>query len=151
MKVLLVGSTGGHFNALKQFKSLADRNNSCWVTFKSSTTETVLSDSEVYWAYGPTNRNIGNLIKNFILALKVIMTQKPELVLSTGAGVAVPFLILGKIFGAKTIFLESFTRVEDLSMSAKLAMPFIDVIYVQWQQLQRKYAQKAQLLLNNAF
>ena len=148
MRMLLVGSTGGHFNALKQFKSLADKNDSVWVTFKSSTTEEVLNESEVYWAYGPTNRSLINLFKNFILAFQVIWQEKPELVISTGAGVAVPFLIIGKIFGAKTIFLESFTRVEDLSMSAKLAKPFIDVIYVQWQQLQTKYSRKAKLLLN---
>ena len=149
MKILLVGSTGGHFKALQQFQSLAEKNDSCWVTFNSSTTEKVLSDSKVYWAYGPTNRNIPNLIKNFLLAFQVILTEKPELILSTGAGVAVPFLILGKLFGAKTLFLESFTRIEDLSMSAKLAMPFIDIIYVQWQQLQDKYAKKAQLLASN--
>ena len=149
MKILLVGSTGGHFKALQQFKNLADKNDSCWVTFKSGTTQKILADSKVYWANGPTNRNILNLIKNFFLAFQVIKKEKPELILSTGAGVAVPFLILGKLLQAKTIFLESFTRVEDLSMSAKLAMPFIDVIYVQWQKLQDKYAKKAKLLASN--
>ena len=149
MKVLLVGSTGGHFKALQEFESFAAKHDSCWVTFPSSTTQKALLNQKNYWAYGPTNRDIPNLVKNFLLAFKVIIQEKPELILSTGAGVAVPFLILGKLLGAKTIFIESFTRVKELSLSARLVMPFLDVVYVQWQQLKDKYY-KAKLLTSNA-
>ena len=64
----------------------------------------------------------------------------PQLVLSTGAGVAVPFIILAKLARIKTVFIESFTRVEELSLSARLVMPFLDAIYVQWEQLTAKYS-----------
>jgi UDP-N-acetylglucosamine:LPS N-acetylglucosamine transferase len=141
MKILLVSSTGGHFKALCQLGAFWEQHEHCWVTFKTSTTEMTLEGENVNWAFGPTNRNIPNLIRNLFLAGKVILQERPDLVLSTGAGVAVPFIILAKILGKKTAFIESFTRVKELSLSARLALLFLDKIYVHWSQLQTKYPQ----------
>jgi UDP-N-acetylglucosamine:LPS N-acetylglucosamine transferase len=145
MKVLLISSTGGHFQALQALHAFWNQHECCWVTFKTVATELVLKQEKVYWAYSPTNRNIPNLIRNFWLAFYVLWREKPELVLSTGAGVAVPFIILAKLAGVKTAFVESFTRVEELSLSARLVLPFLDVLYVRWEQLQAKYP-KAKLI-----
>ena len=71
----------------------------------------------------------------------VILKERPQLVLSTGAGVVVPFIILAKLCGIQTAFIESFTRVKELSLSARLVLPFLDALYVQWEQLQAKYPQ----------
>ena len=69
----------------------------------------------------------------------MIRRQRPDVIVSTGAGVAVPFLLLGKLFGCKTVFIESVTRIETLSLSARLVRPFLDILYVHWPQLQRRY------------
>ncbi len=146
MKILLISSTGGHFQALQKLETFWGKHECCWVTFRSSYTERVLGGwAKVYWAYSPTNRNIPNLIRNLGLAWQVINRESPDLVVSTGAGVAVPFLILAKIKGAETAFIESFTRVKELSLSARLVLPFLDALYVQWEQLKIKYPQ-AQLI-----
>ena len=141
MKILLISSTGGHFQALQRLHSFWNKHDYCWVTFKTASTELVLDNEKVYWAYGPTNRNLPNLMRNFWLAWRVIQQERPQLVLSTGAGVAVPFTILAKLVGIKTVFIESFTRVEELSLSARMILPFLDIIYVQWEQLITKYPQ----------
>lgn len=145
MKVLLISSTGGHFQALQRLHPFWKKHDCCWVTFKTASTELILEGEKVYWAYSPTNRNLPNLIRNLYLAFKVIQQEKPQLVISTGAGVAVPFIILAKIAGIKTAFIESFTRVQELSLSARLVLPFLDALYVQWEQLAAKYP-KAQLI-----
>ncbi len=141
MKVLLVCSSGGHFKALQQLQPFWQDYERTWVTFKTATTEAALKDEKVYWAYSPTNRNIPNLLRNLRLAFSVIKRNPPDLVITTGAGVAVPFLILGKLWGSQTVFIESITRVSNLSLSAKLALPFLSVIYVHWPQLQTRYPQ----------
>lgn len=69
----------------------------------------------------------------------MLRRPRPDVILSTGAGVAVPFLILGKLLGCRTVFVESITRIETLSLSARLALPFLDVLYVHWPQLQARY------------
>lgn len=141
MKVLLVCSSGGHFKGLQQLRSFWENYDRAWVSFNTATTQAALTGEKVYWAYSPTNRNFPNFVKNLYLAFQVIRETKPDVIISTGAGVAVPFLILGKIFGSQTVFIESVTRIETLSLSARLVLPFLSLLYVQWPQLQARYPQ----------
>ncbi|MBD2666008.1 glucosyltransferase [Richelia sinica FACHB-800] len=146
MKFLLVCSSGGHFKALQQLHPFWENQERLWVTFRTATTEAELTEEKVFWAYSPTNRNFPNFCRNLLLAWQVIRKNRPDVIISTGAGVAVPFLILGKLFGKKTIFIESITRINTLSLSAKLTLPFLSILYVQWPQLQARYPQ-AELVL----
>ncbi|MEA5390369.1 PssD/Cps14F family polysaccharide biosynthesis glycosyltransferase [Cyanobium gracile UHCC 0139] len=139
MKILLVCSSGGHFKALQQLAGFWGRHPHLWITFRTPTTETALAGEPVQWAHSPTNRNLPNLLRNLALALQVIRSERPDVIVSTGAGVAVPFLLLGKLLGCKTVFIESVTRIETLSLSARLIRPFLDILYVHWPQLQRRY------------
>lgn len=139
MRLLLVCSSGGHFKGLHQLQAFWKRHQRSWVTFDSATTRAGLEGEPVTWAHSPTNRNLPNLIRNALLSWRLLRRQKPDVILSTGAGVAVPFLILGKLLGCRTVFVESITRIETLSLSARLALPFLDVLYVHWPQLQARY------------
>ena len=136
---MLISSTGGHFRTLANLEGFWKNQERCWVTLKNKATESALDGERVHWAIGPTNRNIGNCLKNLILAAKVVAQEKPEMVVSTGAGIAVPFIIMAKLSGSKVVFIESITRVEEISLSAKLILPLLDGLYVRWQQLQTKY------------
>jgi beta-1,4-N-acetylglucosaminyltransferase len=139
MRLLLVCSSGGHFKGLFQLQPFWSRHQRSWVTFETATTRAALASEPVAWAFSPTNRNLPNLIRNTLLSWQLLRRQKPDLILSTGAGVAVPFLIFGKLLGCRTVFVESITRIETLSLSARLALPFLDVLYVHWPQLQARY------------
>jgi beta-1,4-N-acetylglucosaminyltransferase len=150
MKFLLVCSSGGHFKALQQLHPFWGNQERIWVTFRTATTEAELTGEKVFWAYSPTNRNFPNFCRNLLLAWQVMRKTRPDVIISTGAGVAVPFLILGKLFGKKTIFIESITRINTLSLSAKLTLPFLSILYVQWPQLQARYPQ-AELVLPQEF
>ncbi|MGB7417341.1 MAG: hypothetical protein WA902_24305 [Thermosynechococcaceae cyanobacterium] len=96
MKVLLVCSSGGHFKALQQLKPFWSQHDRRWVTFNTPTTAAYCSEAgeSTIWAYSPTNRNIPNLLRNLGLAVRVLRQYQPDIILTTGAGVAVPFLIL---------------------------------------------------------
>ncbi len=138
MTILLVCSSGGHFKALQQLHPFWGEYPHRWVTFRTATTEQCLQGETVRWAFSPTNRNLPNLLRNLGLAL-VILRRRPTLILSTGAGVAVPFLVLGRLFGSQVVFIESITRIHSLSLSARLVRPFLHVLYVHWPQLQSRY------------
>jgi len=139
MKLCLVCSSGGHFFQLRSLNALWHRHDRFWVTFSSQDTSSLLGDEKVFWAYQPTNRNIKNLIKNTFLAVKILRAERPDAIISTGAGVAVPFLYMGRLMGVKTIYIESLTRVNDLSLSGKLVYPIVDKMLVQWPQLAGRY------------
>lgn len=123
-KIMVICSSGGHFTYAQSLMPFIEQfQDMCWVTFNTATTEAQIKTDKQrkYWAYSPTNRNLPNLIRNLILAFKVLNHERPDVVLSTGAGVAVPFLILAKfLYRKKTVFIESKTRINKLSLSAQI-------------------------------
>ena len=139
MKLCLVCSSGGHLLELYQLKSAWSQYDRFWVTFDFKDTKYLLKDEKFYKAFSPTNRNIINLILNFFLAIRVLLKEKPDVIISTGAAVCVPFFYLGRLLGIRTIYIESFSRVTELSLSGKLVYPITTEFIVQWNELTKKY------------
>lgn len=80
------------------------------------------------------------LLENAIEIIKIFAREKPDVLFSTGAEIAIPAFYLGKfLFGAKLIFLESIARIKDISLTGKAIMPIVDLFLVQWEELSRKY------------
>lgn len=138
-KICLVCSSGGHFFELYSLKLLWKDCNHFWVTFPEKDTQYLLKSERTYWAYHPTNRNIKNLIRNLLLAFKIFSKERPGIIISTGAGVSVPFLYIGRIMGAKTIYIESMARIKNLSLTGRLVYPVVQNFFVQWPELAVKY------------
>ena len=105
MKVCLVGSSGGHLTHLYLLKPFWKDKERFWVTFDKEDARSVLSEEVLYPCYYPTNRNIKNLIKNTFLAFKIIKKERPDVIISSGAAVAVPFFYIGNLFGSKKFYI----------------------------------------------
>jgi beta-1,4-N-acetylglucosaminyltransferase len=131
-QVALVCSPGGHLQQMLALRPAWEDLSRFWVTLEGPDVSHLLSGERVLRAHGPTNRNLPNLLRNLVFAWKVIRRDKPDVVLSTGAGLAVPFLVVGKLRGCRTVYVESLTRTRSLSLSGKLVYPFTDVFFVQW-------------------
>lgn len=111
-----------------------------WVTFDKEDAKSLLKDEKMYPCYYPTNRNIPNLIRNTFLAWKILRKEKPDLIISTGAAVAVPFFYLGKyFFKAKVVYVEVFDRIDKTTLSGKLVHPIADKFIVQWEEQKDVY------------
>jgi len=80
------------------------------------------------------------VIRLFWESLGVIRRTKPEVILSVGPGMAVPISMLGKIFGKKIIFVESWSRVYKGSTSGKIIYRFADLFFVQWPEMKSVYS-----------
>ena len=130
--VLLVCSSGGHLLQLVTLASSWNDLSRVWVSFDKSDVRSLLSGEEVITAHGPTNRNLPNLLRNLWLAQKVIRHVRPRAVVTTGAGVAVPFAWFARLVGARVVYVESFTRIDSISLSCRLIRPIADRVYVQW-------------------
>jgi beta-1,4-N-acetylglucosaminyltransferase len=139
LKLCLVCSSGGHLLPLHLLKDFWQEFDRVWVTFDTKDSRSLLVNENVIYAFSPTNRNILNLLKNTFLAIKLLRAEKPHVIVSTGAGVCVPFIYIGKLLKIKTIYLELMTRVDSLSLSAKLIYPVVDHLLVQWPELAEKY------------
>jgi beta-1,4-N-acetylglucosaminyltransferase len=107
----------------------ADRS---WATLDSADVRYLLRDERAHFAHGPTNRSIKALLANFRIAWSLVRRERPEAIVSTGAALAVPFFLVGKLFGARLVYVESLTRTEGLSLTGRLVYPLADAFFVQW-------------------
>lgn len=135
--VLLVCSSGGHLLQLLALREVWVSETRLWVTFDKGDSRTLLSDERVVHAFGPTNRSFVvraavNTLRNAVLAWRIVGLMRPAVVLTTGAGVAVPFAWIGRLRGARIVYVESFTRIDGASLSCKLIAPVAERIYGQW-------------------
>jgi UDP-N-acetylglucosamine:LPS N-acetylglucosamine transferase len=134
-EILLVCSSGGHLLQLVALREAWEGAERAWVTFDKSDARSLLAEERVFYAHGPTNRNVKNLLRNIVVSWRVLREVRPRLVLTTGAGVAVPFAWVGRLLGARVVYVESLTRIERPSLSCRLIAPVADRIYVQWPEL----------------
>lgn len=139
MKICLVGSSGGHLMHLYMLKSFWEDKERFWVTFDKEDANSLLKKETMYRCYYPTNRNIKNLIKNTFLAIKVLLKEKPDLIVSSGAAVAVPFFYIGKLMRKKLVYIEVFDRIDKPTLTGRLVYPITDRFVVQWEEQKKVY------------
>jgi UDP-N-acetylglucosamine:LPS N-acetylglucosamine transferase len=104
--------------------------------------QSMLAGESVTFGAHPTNRNIPNLLRNTVLAARLILRLRPQAIVTTGAGIAVPFCWLGRLAGARVVYIESFARTESPSLTGRLVHPVATDFFVQWPKLTR-YFRKA--------
>ena len=139
MKICLVGSSGGHLTHLYLLQDFWKNQDRFWVTFDKDDANQLLKDEKIFHCFFPTNRNLINLCKNTFLAWKILKKEKPDIIISSGAAVAVPFFYIGKLFGAKTVYIEVFDRIDKPTLTGKLVYPVTDKFFVQWEEMTKVY------------
>lgn len=140
-KICFVSSSGGHWEELMCLKPIAEKNKSFFVTEEGGQAR----DSELNNIYtlSQINRDekyfIFHFIKLVFEAVKILKKEKPDVVITTGALIAFPFCVLEKIRKGKVIYIESFARVNDSSLTGKLVYKFADLFLVQWESMLEIY------------
>lgn len=140
IKVAIVGSSGGHLTHMMMLKPFWKEHNRFFVTFDKEDANSQLKDEKVYHCFFPTNRNFKNLIKNTFLTFKILKKEKPNLIISSGAAIAIPFFFLGKIFfRTKCVYVEVFDRIDKGTIAGKFCYKFADKFFVQWNEQLKVY------------
>ena len=139
IKVCLVGSSGGHLTHLYMLKPFWQDKERLWVTFDKEDARSLLKDEKMYPCYYPSNRSIKAFIINTFRAFKILKKERPDLIISSGAAVAVPFFYVGKLFGARLIYIEVYDRIDTSSLTGRLVYPVADKFIIQWEELKKVY------------
>lgn len=145
MKVCCVGSSGGHLTHLYMLKPFWEDKERFWVTFDKEDARSLLKGEKMYPCYYPTNRSLKALFINTKLAWKVLKRERPDVIISSGAAVAVPFFYLGKLFGAKLVYIEVFDRIDKPTMTGKMVYPIVDQFVVEWEEMKKVYPKAVNL------
>jgi UDP-N-acetylglucosamine:LPS N-acetylglucosamine transferase len=131
--VLLVSTQGGHLAHLIALRQWWEDKDRVWVCPDTPDVVDRLAGERVIPSYSPTTRNVPNLLRNSMLALSLLRRERPALLVSAGAGVAVPFFVAAWLLRIPTVFIEVYDRVDTPTMTGRLCGPFTTRRIVQWQ------------------
>jgi UDP-N-acetylglucosamine:LPS N-acetylglucosamine transferase len=141
MTVGLICSDGGHMTSMLQLSDAYEGKDVFMITYRSRRKPTRIQ--RVYYL-----RTIGvnpiYLIFGGLRTLSILIKERPSILLSTGAEIALPAMVIGRILGCKTVFLESISRSQDLSGTGRILMGMVDKFLIQWPELAQKYTSRAE-------
>lgn len=140
MKICLTASAGGHLTELLRLTDSWQQHDAFCVTTSDIVRETLQKYGKVY-IVGECNREHPfRFISVFIRCINVILRERPNVVISTGAAVGCIVCFLSKLLGAKVIWLDSITNVERISLSGRMVRYIADLFLVQWPDLSKQYS-----------
>ena len=139
LKICLAASAGGHLTQLLKLSGCWNDNEVfCVSTLKSAVKK--IQKFGRYYIIGECNREhpwqVLKVLKN---CLGIILKEKPDVIISTGAGPACLLCIVGKLLRAKIIWIDRIANVERLSLSGRIIRPFANLILTQWPEVAKQY------------
>ena len=146
-KVLFISSTGGHLNELLALNSLFDNYDYHIVTEKTNSTVDLKKKYGRrlnFLIYGTRHylfvyifKFLFNCFKSLFLFIKI----RPKYIVTTGTHTAIPMCILGKMFGSKIIYIETFANINSKTQTGGFIYKFklYNVFIVQWKEMLKLY------------
>jgi UDP-N-acetylglucosamine:LPS N-acetylglucosamine transferase len=133
-KILAIASGGGHWVQLLRLRPAFAGNQTVYVTTQRGYQHQVAG--ERFYAVRDASRwNKLALLLMMIQVSLIVLWERPAVVITTGAAPGVVALRMGKLLGARTIWLDSIANAEQVSMSGQWAGKFADVWLTQWEHL----------------
>ena len=124
-----VDSPGGHLAELRRATEGILFTNCYHVTYASDRAPD--PNATRTWLICHPRRSVWRTLVNAAQSLLILLRERPEIVVSTGADVAAASLILGKLLGARILFIETGGTLTP-SLTGRLVYPFADLFMVQW-------------------
>ena len=144
-KVLFISSTGGHLTEMMQLKELFDKVDYHIITEKTKS-NMHLRDKHpgkvIYLVYGTKDFPLTypfKLLFNCFNSLFLYFKIHPDYIITTGAHTAGPMCCIGKIFGSRIIYIESFANITSKTITGRYLYPIADKFIVQWESMLKLY------------
>lgn len=136
-KICFISSSGGHLEQIKQLKMVADKYEHYYVLPKNKSTIEFKEKKYLVGDFYRKNRVqfVFRFVYTAIQQLIVFLKERPDVVITTGAGVVIPTCLYAHFFGKKVIYIESFARMKSLNKTAQLLSKYSDMFIVQWEEL----------------
>ncbi len=138
-RVLFVSSAGGHLSQLLQLEPWWRHHDRRWVTFDLPDARSKLEGEVLVPAHHPTTRNLVNMARNYLLARRQLDEWQPDVVISNGAGTAVPFFVEARRRNIPTVYLEVYDRIDSRTLTGRMVRRFTTEFCVQWPEQQALY------------
>jgi UDP-N-acetylglucosamine:LPS N-acetylglucosamine transferase len=141
LKVCIACSPGGHMVQAKQLANTYKKYDYFYFTFLGKVAKTLRQTDRIRIIPNIVRHNPISWFIGMVLSAYIAIAERPDVVITTGAGVVVFFCIFAKLLGAKLIFIESMANIEKPTLTARLLYPFADLFIVQWSNLLKFFPQ----------
>jgi UDP-N-acetylglucosamine:LPS N-acetylglucosamine transferase len=141
LKICFAASSGGHLEELMVLRPLMERYDSFIVTERTKH-KAAGSKRQIYYLMQVNRLEktcIPRLIANAFLSLKIILAERPDVIVTTGVLAIIPLCLFCKALGKKLVFIESYANVYSPTKTGKFLYWFADQFYVQWPELMAYY------------
>jgi len=144
-KVLFISSTGGHLSEMMQLKKMFKDYDYHIITEKTKSNISMKNkykDRINFLVYGTKDHMLTypfKLIYNCFKSLFLYFRIHPDYIITTGAHTAGPMCLIGKIFGSKVIYIETFANINTKTITGRLLYPVADRFIVQWPSMTKIY------------
>lgn len=144
-RVLFISSAGGHLSEMLELKELFNQYDYHIITEKTKSTLSLTKkypNHVDYLIYGTKDHMLTypfRLLANCFKSLYFYIKLRPQVIITTGAHTAGPMCCIGKIFGSKIIYIESFANIHTKTVTGRLVYHFADLFIVQWESMLKLY------------
>ena len=138
-KILAISSGGGHLLELLKAIPNSYDNKVVYVTFKNGHTKETLKTKTRFFILDPHVNKFKYGI-NFLQSLFLFLKIRPKVIISTGAGIAVPLVLIGSFFKSKIIFIETGARIVTPSRTGDFLYRYSDLFIIQYKSLSKFYS-----------
>lgn len=141
-KICFIASSGGHLEQLMQLDNVISKYNHYFVLPKNKSTINFKDKKYLVGDFYRKNRIqfVFRFARTAIQQFFIFIKERPDVVITTGAGVVIPTCIYAHFFKKKVIYIESFARIHTLNETAKVLYKYCDKFIVQWEELAEKYS-----------
>jgi UDP-N-acetylglucosamine:LPS N-acetylglucosamine transferase len=135
-KILAVASIGGHWVQLLRITAgLAARYDICYVSTNAKC-NTMLAEGSRFYAVADFSRwDAWRALPASFAILKILLKERPKCIVSTGATPGLLTIMIGRMLGIKTIWIDSVANVQTMSACGKIASKCAKHVYTQWPNL----------------
>jgi len=132
LAICVACSPGGHMIQAKRFEEAYRDYRHFFFTFRGAVAEDLRKTEVVYAIPNVVRQNPLSWLTGVLLSFVIACKTRPDVVLTTGAGVVVFFCVFAKLLGAKLVYIESVANIKRPTLTARILYPFADLFLVQW-------------------
>lgn len=133
MKICIVSSCGGHLTEVRALMPAYAGYPYFYVLNDRAILPSDMQDRTYFIAHSERD---WKFFLNLWEALLILWNERPQVILSTGAGPAVPLSLLGRIlFGCRIVYVETITSVERPSLTGRIMYLLAHHFFYQWKTL----------------
>lgn len=140
-KICFISSAGGHLEQVRQLKNIISSNQVFYVTNKTIATKKI--QEKKYLVSDLNRQNKFNFLLTMMITglqqLVIFFRERPDVVVTTGAGLVIPMCLIAKLFKKKVIYIESFARIHTPNRTGLFVYKFADLFIIQWEELKEYY------------